>query len=104
MYEAVYEVYKIIIPIHAAKRQFKDLEKIHVKLVDCFQNIVAKVNTLTFYNVCIIRTWIAERRETREVLELTTELVSMVPFLVKILTDKSSSTVSKVSPDWLNSL
>ena len=43
-------------------------------------------------------------RRIREVLELTTELVSMVPFLVKALTDKSLSIVSKVSPDWLNSL
>ena len=42
-------------------------------------------------------------RETREVLELILGLVSMVPFLVKILTDKSLSTVSKVTPDWLNS-
>ena len=48
LYEAVHEVYQIIIPIHTAKRQFKDLEKIHVKLVDCFQKIVTKVNTLSF--------------------------------------------------------
>ena len=49
LYEAVYEVYKIIIPIHAAKRQFKELEKIHTKLVDCFQNIISKVYTLVMY-------------------------------------------------------
>ena len=48
LYEAVYEVYKIIIPIHGAKRQFKEMEKIHVKLVDCFQNIVAKVKNPPF--------------------------------------------------------
>ena len=54
LYEAVYEVYKIIIPIHTAKRQFKDLEKIHVKLVDCFQNIVAKVqgSAILFGHCC----------------------------------------------------
>ena len=43
-------------------------------------------------------------RETREVLELITGLVSMVSFLVKELMGRNLSTVSKVSPDWLNSL
>ena len=46
----------------------------------------------------------SDYREIREVLELTTGSVSMVPFLGKALMDKSSSIVSKVSPDWLNSL
>ena len=43
LYEVVYEVYQIIIPVYAAKRQFRELEKVHVKLSECFQNIVAKV-------------------------------------------------------------
>ena len=42
-YEVVNEIYQIIIPIHVAKRQFQELEKIHVKLVECFRNIISKV-------------------------------------------------------------
>lgn len=43
-------------------------------------------------------------RVIKEVLELTLELVSMASFLVKMLMDRSLSTVNKASPDWLSSL
>ena len=101
LYDVVYEVYQIIIPIHVAKRQFRELEKVHTKLVDCFQNIVAKV---TIYHFLFDHLYTVDCRGIREVLELTTGLVSMVLFLVKALMDRSLSIVSKVSPDCLNSL
>ena len=55
-YEVVYEIYQIIIPIHSAKRQFKELEKIHVKLVECFQNIVSKVTNV--HKFCYHSIWV----------------------------------------------
>ena len=100
LYEVVYEVYQIIIPVYVAKRQFRELEKIHVKLVECFQNIVSKVTSAIFVNH---HTMESDYREIKEVLELTTGLVSMAIFLVKVFMDRSSSIVNKVSPDWLNS-
>ena len=103
-YEVVYEIYQIIIPIHSAKRQFKELEKIHVKLVECFQNIVSKVTNVHKFCYHSI-SGLLYCREIREVLVPTLGLVSMVIFLVKVmLMGKSLSTESKVSPDWLNSL
>ena len=54
LYEVVYEVYQIIIPVHVAKRQFRELEKIHIKLVECFKNIVSKV---TIFHILTIIPW-----------------------------------------------
>jgi len=93
LYEAVYEVYKIIIPIHAAKRQFKEMEKIHTKLVDCFQNIISKVTHTSIILSCELHVF--PYRETREALVLTLELVFMVISLEKMWTDKNLSTESK---------
>ena len=43
LYEVVYELYQIIIPVHVAKKQFRELGIIHGKLEDCFQKIVYRV-------------------------------------------------------------
>lgn len=43
MYEAVNEVYKILIPIHEANRDAKKLSAIHGKLQDAFSKIVHQV-------------------------------------------------------------
>lgn len=43
MYEAVNEVYKILIPIHEANRDAKKLATIHGKLQDAFSKIVHQV-------------------------------------------------------------
>ncbi|KAK3089282.1 hypothetical protein FSP39_002319 [Pinctada imbricata] len=40
MFEAVNEVYKILIPIHEAARDFKRLAQIHAKLQEAFNNII----------------------------------------------------------------
>ena len=63
LYEVVYEVYQIIIPIYAAKRQFRELEKIHVKLAECFQNIVSKVSIHYLISRVLLRNLIAGRQE-----------------------------------------
>ena len=42
MYEVVYEVYNIIIPIHVVKRQYTKLAKIHDKLAKCYKKIISK--------------------------------------------------------------
>lgn len=45
MYEAVNEVYKVLIPIHEANRDAKKLATIHGKLQEAFGKIVHQVNT-----------------------------------------------------------
>lgn len=47
MYEAVNEVYKILIPIHEANRDAKKLATIHGKLQEAFGKIVHQVNIHT---------------------------------------------------------
>lgn len=47
MYEAVNEVYKVLIPIHEANRDAKKLATIHGKLQEAFGKIVHQVNTHT---------------------------------------------------------
>ena len=51
LYEVVYELYQIIIPVHVAKRQFQELKIIHGKLEDCFQKIVYRVRIHNLYLV-----------------------------------------------------
>ena len=43
MFEAVSQVYKILIPIHEANRDFKKLGQIHGKLQDSFSQIIKQV-------------------------------------------------------------
>lgn len=43
MYEAVNEVYKVLIPIHEANRDAKKLATIHGKLQEAFSKIVHQV-------------------------------------------------------------
>lgn len=43
MYEAVNEVYKVLIPIHEANRDAKKLSTIHSKLQEAFSKIVHQV-------------------------------------------------------------
>lgn len=45
MYEAVNEVYKVLIPIHEANRDAKKLATIHGKLQEAFSKIVHQVCT-----------------------------------------------------------
>lgn len=45
LYEAVNEVYKIIIPILEAHRDFRKLASTHDKLQRAFDNIIQKVMT-----------------------------------------------------------
>ena len=42
MYEAMSEVYKLVIPIHESRRAFDKLEKLHGKLQTGYQRIVAR--------------------------------------------------------------
>lgn len=46
LYEAVNEVYKIIIPILEAHRDFRKLASTHDKLQRAFDNIIQKVITI----------------------------------------------------------
>lgn len=46
MYEAVNEVYKVLIPIHEANRDAKKLATIHGKLQEAFSKIVHQVKAL----------------------------------------------------------
>lgn len=46
MYEAVNEVYKVLIPIHEANRDAKKLSTIHGKLQEAFSKIVHQVTVL----------------------------------------------------------
>lgn len=45
MYEAVNEVYKVLIPIHEANRDAKKLSIIHGKLQEAFSKIVHQVRS-----------------------------------------------------------
>lgn len=47
MYEAVNEVYKVLIPIHEANRDAKKLSTIHGKLQEAFSKIVHQVTVPT---------------------------------------------------------
>lgn len=47
MYEAVNEVYKVLIPIHEANRDAKKLATIHGKLQEAFGKIVHQVSPCT---------------------------------------------------------
>lgn len=51
MYEAVNEVYKVLIPIHEANRDAKKLATIHGKLQEAFGKIVHQVNTHTYIRI-----------------------------------------------------
>ena len=42
LFEAVSEVYKIVLPIHEAHRNHSELEKIHLKLSDCYKEIISR--------------------------------------------------------------
>ena len=46
MYEAVNEVYKILLPIHEHNRDFKRLAAIHGKIQDAFNNVIRMVRLL----------------------------------------------------------
>jgi len=46
MFEAVNDVYKVVIPIHEANRDYKKLSAIHGKLQDAFNNVIRQVATL----------------------------------------------------------
>ena len=48
MFEAVNSVYKVLIPIHEASRDFKKLATIHSKLQDAFNNIIKQVRKNIF--------------------------------------------------------
>ncbi len=43
MYEAINEVYKILLPIHEANRDFKKLATVHGKLQDAFNKVYNQV-------------------------------------------------------------
>ena len=43
MFEAVNDVYKVVIPIHEAHRDYKKLSAIHGKLQDSFNNVMRMV-------------------------------------------------------------
>ncbi len=43
MFEAMNSVYKVLIPIHEANRDFKKLAVIHAKLQEAFNNIIRQV-------------------------------------------------------------
>lgn len=47
MYEAINRVYKILIPIHEAHRDFKKLGVIHSKLHEAFNSIIRQVGCHT---------------------------------------------------------
>lgn len=54
MYEAVNEVYKVLIPIHEANRDAKKLSTIHGKLQEAFSKIVHQV-TIVLSNFSVSR-------------------------------------------------
>ena len=41
-YEAVNEVYKLVMPIYEARRSHSDLEKLHRKLGECYRELVQR--------------------------------------------------------------
>ena len=42
MYEAMSEVYKLVLPIHEAHRNHEELEKVYIKLSHCYNQLVQK--------------------------------------------------------------
>ncbi|KAJ0001252.1 hypothetical protein NQD34_006272 [Periophthalmus magnuspinnatus] len=48
MYEAINEVYKILLPIHEANREFKKLATVHGKLQDAFNKVYNQVSWRMF--------------------------------------------------------
>lgn len=44
MYEAINEVYKLLLPIHEANRDFKKLATVHGKLQDAFNKVYNQVS------------------------------------------------------------
>lgn len=44
MYEAINEVYKILLPIHEANKDFKKLATVHGKLQDAFNKVYNQVS------------------------------------------------------------
>lgn len=44
MYEAINEVYKILLPIHEANRDFKKLATVHGKLQEAFNKVYNQVS------------------------------------------------------------
>lgn len=46
MYEAINEVYKILLPIHEANRDFKKLATVHGKLQDAFNKVYNQVSPI----------------------------------------------------------
>lgn len=46
MYEAINEVYKILLPIHEANRDFKKLATVHGKLQDAFNKVYNQVSLI----------------------------------------------------------
>lgn len=44
MYEAINEVYKILLPIHEANREFKKLATVHGKLQEAFNKVYNQVS------------------------------------------------------------
>ena len=47
MFEAVNEVYKLLIPIHEANKDYKRLATLHGKLEDAFKNVIRSVSPQT---------------------------------------------------------
>lgn len=45
MYEAINEVYKILLPIHEANRDFKKLATVHGKLQEAFNKVYNQVSS-----------------------------------------------------------
>lgn len=46
MYEAINEVYKILLPIHEANKDFKKLATVHGKLQEAFNKVCNQVSQL----------------------------------------------------------
>lgn len=53
LYETVNEVYKIIMPVLEAHRDFRELVSTHEKLQRAFDNIIQKVQTEISVDYCI---------------------------------------------------
>ena len=49
MFEAVNRVYKVLIPIHEAHRDFKKLATLHGKLREAFDNISRMASVYSYY-------------------------------------------------------
>lgn len=42
LYEAMNEVYRLVMPIYEARRAYQSLEKVHRSLSDCYQQLLHK--------------------------------------------------------------